>query len=58
LKGLKLSLGEKEYSAWAAQNELTPETSYFVKIQGAPESLLFGPYSTQEEAELYVLKIN
>jgi hypothetical protein len=58
LKGLKLSLGEKEYSAWAAQNELTPETSYFVKIQGTPESLLFGPYSTQEEAELYVLKIN
>jgi hypothetical protein len=53
-----LSLGEKEYSAWAAQNELTPETSYFVKIQGTPESLLFGPYSTQEEAELYVLKIN
>ena len=58
LKGLKLSLGEREYTAWAAQNELNPETSYFVKIQGTPGSLLFGPYSTQEEAELYVLRIN
>ena len=58
LKGLKLNLGEKEYIAWAAQNELDSETSYFVKIKGFPESILFGPYSTQEEADLYVMKIN
>jgi len=58
LKGLKLSLGEKEYVAWAAQNELDSGTSYFVKVNGFPESFLFGPYSTQEQAELFVVKIN
>lgn len=58
LKGLKLNLGEKEYVAWAAQNELNPETSYFVRVKGFPDSFLFGSYSTQEEAELHVIKIN
>jgi hypothetical protein len=56
LRGLKLNLGEKEYTAWAAQNPITPETSYFVKIEGFPESFIFGPYSTQEEADVYVVK--
>jgi len=56
LKGLKLSLGDKEYSAWAAQNELNSQTSYFVKVNGLPDSIILGPYSTQEEGEVYVVK--
>ena len=57
LKGLKLNLGEKEYVAWAAQNELDPQTSYFVKVEGFPESIIFGSYSTEEEAEVYVVEL-
>lgn len=57
LKGLKLSLGAKEYIAWAVQNEIDPKTSYFVKVEGLPSSILFGPYSSQEAAEVYVLTI-
>lgn len=56
LKGLKLNLGGKEYVAWATQNELNSQTSYFVKVNGFPDSIIFGPYSTQEEADLYVVK--
>ncbi len=57
LKGIKLTLGEKEYIAWAVQNELDALTSYFVRVKGNPESIIFGPYSTQEEADVYVVKI-
>jgi hypothetical protein len=57
MEGLKLNLGNKEYTAWAAQNELNPETSYFVKVDGFPESILFGPYSTEEAADVYVIKL-
>ena len=57
LKGLKLSLGEKDYIAWAAQNQIDSKTSYFVRVDGCPESITFGPYSTQEEAELYVVNL-
>lgn len=57
LKGIKLSLGGKEYIAWAAQNQINSQTSYFVKVKGFPDSILFGPYAQEEEAEVYVVKI-
>jgi len=57
LKGMKLNLREKEYIAWAAQNEMDANTSYFVKIEGYPESILFGPYATEESAEVFVLQL-
>jgi hypothetical protein len=57
VKGLKLNLGGKEYTAWAAQNELDSKTSYFVKVSGFPETILFGSYATQEETDVYVVKL-
>ncbi|MBW2265337.1 MAG: hypothetical protein JRF28_04080 [Deltaproteobacteria bacterium] len=57
MEGMKLSLGETEYTAWAVQNELDSETSYFLKVKGAPESVLFGPYSEAGDAEVYVVAL-
>ena len=57
LEGLKLTLGEKEYVAWAVQNEVDPDNSYFAKIEGFPESVVFGPYSSEEETEVHVVQL-
>ena len=57
IEGLKLKLGGRDYTAWAVQNELGAETSYFVKVKGFPSSVLFGPYSEEESAEVYVLEL-
>ncbi len=57
MRGLRLNLGKTEYEGWAVQNELDTETSYFVKVEGFPESILFGPYSTEEAADVYVVKL-
>ena len=57
LKGMKLNLGGKEYTAWAAQNEIPSDISYFVKLEGFPESILFGPYATEEEADVFVVQL-
>jgi len=57
MEGLKLNLGDKEYVAWAVQNELDDETSYFAKIDGYPDSVLFGPYSSEDEAEVHVVQL-
>ena len=54
MKGLKLSLGEQEYTAWAVKNPLDSETSYFVKIEGAPGSILFGSFSEDDQTDLFV----
>jgi len=53
-RGLKLSLGEQEYTAWAVKNPLDSETSYFVKIEGAPGSILFGSFSEDDQTDLFV----
>lgn len=55
LKGMQLALGEKSYLAWAVQNRLDPEASYFFRVQGTADSILFGPYAAGESAELFVM---
>jgi len=57
MEGLKLSLGGKDYTAWAVQNPLDEETSYFLRVKGFPESVLFGPYSEQEAADVFVVEL-
>jgi len=57
MKGLKVSLGDKEYVGWSVQNELDAQSSYFVRIEGCPESILFGPYSGDQEAEVHVVTL-
>lgn len=54
VRGMKIDFGEKQYVAWAVQNEIGPRTSYFAKVSGAPDSLLFGAYAAGDDAEVYV----
>jgi hypothetical protein len=55
-KDIKLALGEREYTAWAVQNTIGPDQSYFVRVKGAPTSLLFGPVAQGDDAEVFVLQ--
>jgi hypothetical protein len=57
MQGVKLNLGETEFTAWAVQNELDDGTSYYCRIHENPTSLLFGPAPEEEEVELYTLKL-
>ena len=56
-KGLRIQLGDDEFTAWAVQNRLEPGMSYYVRIQGMPDRLLFGPYAQTEEAEVHVIAL-
>lgn len=55
-QGLTLALADQEFSAWAVRNRIGAESSHFVKIEGAPRSLLFGPYSADDQAEVFVIR--
>ncbi|HPR52760.1 MAG TPA: hypothetical protein PLU81_13290 [Deltaproteobacteria bacterium] len=57
IQDMQLGLGEKEYIAWAVQNELGPDSSYFVRVEGHPDSILFGEYSQEEEADVFVVSL-
>ncbi len=57
MKGLKLSLGDTEYTAWAVKNPIDTDTSYFVKVEGFPGSIVFGSFSESDAAEVFVYKL-
>ncbi|KPK96116.1 hypothetical protein AMJ80_01750 [bacterium SM23_31] len=57
MKGLKLQLGEREYEAWAVQNNLDENHSYYVRVKDMPGSIIFGPYTAEEEAEVNIIDL-
>ena len=57
MQGLKMNLGDKEHIAWAVKNRLDSDSSYFLRVKGEPESVLFGPFSEGDDAEVYVLHL-
>lgn len=57
-QGLKIDMGERSFDGWAVQNVLDTDTSYFVKVEGAPEAVMFCPYSQEDEAEAYVIRLS
>jgi hypothetical protein len=58
IKGMTLSLGGREFSAWGVRNAIDAGTSYYVKFKGAPEGMLFGPFPEGDDPEMYVLDLS
>ena len=57
MQGLKLQLGEVEYTAWAVQNTLTDVDSYYLRVNDYPASVLFGPLAQGDDAEVFVVAL-
>lgn len=57
MKGLKLTLEKREYSAWAVRNNLDENMSYYVRIKDMPQSVLFGPYAAEDDASVHVYEL-
>ncbi|MBF0528230.1 MAG: hypothetical protein HQK55_02950 [Deltaproteobacteria bacterium] len=57
MKGLKLQLGETEYTAWAVKNQLATADSYYLKVKDYPKSIVFGPLGEGDDAEVFVVHL-
>jgi len=57
LQGLEAELAGTKFTAWAVQNRLGPEDSYFVRIEGRPARLILGQHPESDEAEVRVLDL-
>ena len=57
MAGLKLQLGDSEFTANAVQNQLTENDSYYLKVAGNPSAILFGPLTQDDEGEAFVVKL-
>lgn len=59
MQGLKLSLNETEYNAWAVQNRIGGSQSYYVRFNGIPGAVLFGEIPGESsEGDLYKLRLS
>ena len=57
MKGLKLELGGKEYIGWAVKNELSEKESYYVKVTGTPDALIFGAFPEGDNVESFSVQL-
>jgi hypothetical protein len=57
-EGMKLQVGETEYTAWAVRNQVDAASAYYVRVKGRPESVLFMPYAESSDAEATLLRLS
>jgi hypothetical protein len=57
IQGMKLELRDKEYTAWAVKNKLDENNSYYARVEGMAKSILFGPFSEDEQADVYTVDL-
>ncbi len=57
-KGMTLAIGGREFTAWGVKNVIDAESSYYVKIKGAPGALLFGEFPEGENPEAFVINLS
>jgi hypothetical protein len=56
-EGIQAMLGKDEYTAWSVQNCLNSEQSYYVKVEGFPESLIIGAHPGTDTAEVVCIEL-
>ncbi|MGN6580340.1 MAG: hypothetical protein ACTHJ1_10220 [Bordetella sp.] len=57
-EGMKLQAGGLDFTAWAVRNEVGTGDSYYARVAGSPQAVLFLPYSDDGEAEATVLRLS
>jgi hypothetical protein len=55
MKGVKFTMGQSEFNAWAVKNALDDKTSYYLRVKGYPKALAFGSLPEGDEAEMFVV---
>ena len=57
-QGIKAEVKGIEYTAWSVQNRIGPDTSYYIKVEGFPQKILFGGHPGTDQAEVTVLELS
>lgn len=57
VQNMKIALGTQEFLAWGVKNPLSPAESYFVRVTGTPEALIFGPFPDADDPEVFSIAL-
>ena len=55
MKGVKFTLADKEFNAWAVKNALDDQTSYYLRVKDYPKAVAFGSLPEGDDAEMFVV---
>lgn len=55
VRGMKLALGDTEFEAWGVRNDLTVAESYFVRLTGTPDALVFGSFPEADDPSVFTI---
>jgi hypothetical protein len=57
-QGIKAEIAGDDYIAWALQNTVSPEQSYYVKVTGFPKKIFYSGHPGTDQAEVQVLELS
>lgn len=57
-EGLQIQAAGREFTAWALRNDVGPEMSYFARVKGLPQAILFMPYAEDSDAPADVVSLS
>ncbi|TVR00705.1 MAG: hypothetical protein EA399_03175 [Desulfovibrionales bacterium] len=57
VRGMKLHLDGREATAWGVHNDLSPAESYYVRIAGVPDGLIFGPFPDLDDVDVFTVSL-
>jgi len=57
IEGAEITWANKNFLIWSVQNEITPQDSHFLKIDGKPHTTIFGPITNENEFDMYIIKL-
>ncbi|MCD6025572.1 MAG: hypothetical protein K0R08_91 [Solimicrobium sp.] len=57
-QGLRLKAGERDFTAWALRNQVDTASSYYARVKGNPEAILFSPYPEEGELDATIIRMS
>ncbi|MGJ8680387.1 hypothetical protein [Paraglaciecola sp.] len=56
--GIKAEIGDDEFTACALQNKISSEQSYYVKVKGFPQKIMFGGHPGTDQADVTIITLS
>lgn len=57
MQGIKAEISGDDYEAWALKNTISDAESYYLKVQGFPEKLMFGSHPENDDVEAHIIDL-
>lgn len=57
-QGIKAEINGDGFTAWALQNKISEDQSYYIKVQGFPKKIMFGGHPGTDQADVHVINLS